>query len=82
VLTERETAQLEGAKNLWRYNRGDLTNVAIYVVVLAGLFVACWLLAHAIFLLPHANPQPIHYGHVVPARNFPIYRPGPITLKG
>jgi hypothetical protein len=75
LLTSEEQAHLEGAKNLWRYNRSDLTNVLVYVGVLVGLFVACWLVAHAIFLLPHANPQPIHYGHIAHYPRLPRYHP-------
>lgn len=74
MLTSEEQAHLEGAKNLWRYNRGDIFNVLVYVGVLVALFFACWLLAHGLVLLPHPNPAPIHYGHVVPAKGLPIYR--------
>jgi hypothetical protein len=62
VPSPETEAHLEGAKNLWRYNRGDLFNVTVWIglfVVVAGV---CWLGLHLLELIPAGHPHPIHYG--------------------
>lgn len=67
-------AYIEGAKNLYRFNRSDLFNVVVYVGAILVLFAACWLLAHGLLLLPHAQPQPVHYGPVPTDPSFPRFK--------
>jgi predicted negative regulator of RcsB-dependent stress response len=43
VLTREEQAHLEGAKNLWRFNRTDLFRLAVYVLICVGMLFASWL---------------------------------------
>ena len=85
VSSETE-AQLEGAKNLYRYNRGDLFNVSVWIgfcLVVAGV---CWVVLHAVFLVtpvpePHlcqtvaqCNREILaHPLHVKPMPGFPQF---------
>lgn len=85
--TPETEAQIEGAKNLWRFNRGDLVNVGLWV----GLFVICAgavvLFGGFLHLLPHHTITPTcntvaqcnrailsHPIHVKAQPGFPVFK--------
>ena len=79
VATERE-AQIEGAKNLYRYNRGDLFNLAVWVGLVLLAVVGSFLIGH--LFVHHVSPCGTIGCHLHPTqvkapylKGFPIYHP-------